>query len=61
MEKGTLSASQKPATNHSIDDSNNFFRNSGDMMGQLSTELQIRGEAVPLQKSWSRGCATGGS
>jgi hypothetical protein len=27
-------------------------------MGQLSTELQIGGEAVPLRKSWSRGCAT---
>ena len=38
-----------------VDDSNNFFRNNEDMMGQLSTELQIGGEAVPLRKSW---CAT---
>lgn len=38
-----LSASQQSATNHSSwyhDDSNNFFCNRGDMMGQPSTEFQ---------------------
>jgi hypothetical protein len=39
-----------------VDDSNNFFCNTGDMMGRLSTELYIGGEAVSLRKSWSRGC-----
>ena len=41
MQKCFLSASQKPATITPVDDSNYFLRNSaGDMMEQLSTELE---------------------